>query len=117
MRISGITIEGSKEARNMGFKTANIRTDLNIDTGIYKGKTELEGETFLSAIYVGNYRPGILETHLIGFSGNDFYGKNILVDIEEKIRDDRSDLSEEDLKKLIAEDIKKICDLADKKNV
>lgn len=91
----------------MGFPTANIKIDQKIESGIYKGLSKIDNREYLSAIYIGSYRPDILETHLIDFSGN-IYGKNIEVEIHEKIREDKKGLSMEELKELIASDIKKI---------
>ncbi len=108
MKISGIIIEGDKQGRKIGFPTANIKIDTKIEPGIYKGMTRLNNEEFLSAIYVGNYRPDILETHLINFSGCEIYGQSIEVEILEKIREDKEGLSEGELRELIASDIKKI---------
>ena len=67
--------------------------------------TKFGDKAFLSAIYIGNYRPDILETHLIDTDDIDMYGKNIEVEIQEKIRGDLAGLSDEELKKQIALDI------------
>lgn len=107
MKISGIVTEGKQHGRKIGFPTANIEINEKIDFGIYKGITTFDNQSFLSAIYIGEYRPNILETHLIGFA-DDIYKKNIEVEIKEKIRDDIRGLSEEELKKMITSDIEKI---------
>lgn len=108
MKISGTVIKGNQEGRKIGFPTANIKITEKIESGIYKGITKLDNKEFLSAIYIGKHRPDILETHLIKFSGNEFYGKNIEIEIQEKIREDVFGLSEYDLEKKISQDIEKI---------
>ncbi len=108
MKINGMVIEGKQQGRKIGFPTANISINQKIDFGIYKGITTFDNKSFLSAIYIGEYRPNILETHLIDFSDENIYGKEIEVEIQEKIREDIKGLSNEELKKIITEDISKI---------
>ena len=105
MKISGTIIKGNQQGRKIGFPTANIKIDIKIEPGIYKGISRLNNEEFLSAIYIGNYRPDILETHLINFLGREIYGQTIEVEIQEKIREDKEGLQEDELKELITEDI------------
>ena len=108
MKIKGKVIEGRQQGRKMGFPTANIKIIERIETGIYKGLTVVDGKSFLSAIYIGGYRPDILEDHLIDFSEKNIYGEIIEVEIQEKIRDEIMGLSDDELEKLIANDISKI---------
>ncbi|MFA6464003.1 MAG: riboflavin kinase [Candidatus Paceibacterota bacterium] len=108
MKISGTIIEGNKQGREIGFPTANIKITKKIEPGIYKGYTKVDSREFLSAIYIGSRRPDILETHLIDFTGEDIYRKNIEVEIQEKIREDAVGISQEEIKELIYSDILKI---------
>ena len=117
MHIEGIVIKGNNQAQKIGFPTANIKIDQKIEPGVYKGVTRFDGKTFLSAIYIGNYRPDILETHLIDISETDLYGKNIEIEIQEKIRGDLAGLTNEELKVQIASDVKEIIKLSKQKNV
>ena len=107
MKILGTIIKGDQKGRKIGFPTANIKIDVKIEPGIYKGITKLNDDKFVSAIYIGNYRPNILETHLINFSGGEIYNQTIEVEIQEKIREDKEGLSESELRELIELDIKK----------
>jgi riboflavin kinase/FMN adenylyltransferase len=110
MKIKGIVIQGNKKAREIGFPTANIVNMLKIGTGIYSAKATLEGATYPAAAYVGAPQPDVLEVHFIDFA-KDLYGKEIEVEVLEKIRDDVHETNVEKLKEMISRDIEKIKNL------
>lgn len=103
---SGVVTRGEGSGAKLGFPTANIPlTDITL-SGIYAGFVTVDGSIFKSAIYA-NKRRGILEAHILGFSGN-VYGKVIAVTLQQKIREDKefgSFPTEQALSKAIANDI------------
>lgn len=108
--ISGRIGHGDKRGREMGFPTANIQVkDLtHPPVGIYAAWAEYDGKTVQSAAYLG-YRPTfdgrtlLLETHLLDTSEN-LYGKRIKVHFVQRIREDRSFISADDLAQQIRSD-------------
>lgn len=104
MIITGKVIEGQKKASGFGFPTANIENTSKISVGIYAGEILFDNKKYRTAIYIGTPRPDILEAHLIDFIG-DLYGKEISVEVLEKIRDDYHEQNFEVLKKMIANDV------------
>lgn len=107
MKLRGTIIEGKKEGSKIGFPTANINIAKNIAPGIYEGSALVNEKKYRAAIYIGALRPHVLEAHLLDFDGN-IYDKDLEVEIGNKIREDIQGLSLEELKLLIASDIKKI---------
>lgn len=114
--ISGKVVRGKGKGKELGFPTANIELAEKIESGVYKGKVKthewgtngklIRTNKWLAGIFIGKDKR-ILEAHLIGFSG-DLYGKEIEVEIGERIRDVTKFRSNEELKKQIEKDIKKI---------
>src|SRR3989344_2370267 len=97
MFVKGIVIRGKSEGRKLGFPTANVLLAHKgeVKSGVYKGIAHLEvqppsglsgpaGE-YLAALFVDE-KEEILEAHILDFEG-DLYGKEIEVEIKEKIRD------------------------------
>ena len=93
--ISGTVEPHQGNGRRFGYPTANINCPADLDEGIFIGYTSIEGEpehqNMPSMIYVGtsetlhelNKR---LESHILDFEDRDLYGKNIQVNIVEKVR-------------------------------
>ncbi len=107
MKISGKVIRGKGRGRTLGFPTANIMLSGKVESGVYAGAVITSGKKYKAGIFVDS-NGKLLEAHLIGFSG-DLYGKEIEMEIGEKIRDIIKFDSEEKLKKQIAQDIEYIC--------
>lgn len=102
MTFSGIVIGGSARAGSLGFPTANLLLGESDASGIYAAQARAEGKQYAAVCYADPTR-GILETHLLDFSG-DLYGIELSVTLVEKIRDAQVFTSEEELKKAIAGD-------------
>lgn len=96
-RVSGEVIHGQKLGRTIGFPTANVVPPADLvplADGIYASWAWLPGDvTARPAItYIGN-RPTIntgarlVETHLLDFDG-DLYGKELTVDLLDRLRPD-----------------------------
>jgi riboflavin kinase / FMN adenylyltransferase len=114
--ISGRVIEGGKVGRQLGFPTANLEVtgQLLPPNGVYSGITTWEQKSFQVALNIG-FRPTILpdaprlqvEAHLLGFDG-DLYGKDLEIEVGEKLRDERKFASSMELREQIALDIAQV---------
>ena len=108
--IEGVVIGGNQLGRKLGFPTANIalQDDLEVENGVYISKVYVEGVEYGAMTNVG-VRPSVdgsrrlLETHLFGFEGS-LYGLTLRVGLLEKIRDEKRFSSVEELKEQIERD-------------
>jgi riboflavin kinase/FMN adenylyltransferase len=107
-RIWGRVVRGAGRGRALGVPTANLSIDPRLvvpEQGIFAARV-FYNRWWEAAFYVGN-RPSFtqdgqgpsLEVHLLDFEG-DLYGKELEVELIEKIRDDRRF---DDLKNLTAQ--------------
>ncbi len=106
MIVRGKVVEGSKKGRENGFPTANIANS-GVKPGIYMGFVTFGDDYLPGAVYVGGWRPEILEAHIINWKG-DLYGREIEVEVGDKIREDMTFHNAEELKAQIKADIKEI---------
>ncbi len=113
--VTGEVIEGMGVGRQIGFPTANIavpQAKLLPADGVYAGYCEVDGETYIAAIFIGHkktlgHNKRSLEAHLIGFDG-DIYGKKLRLKFIRRIRDERKFDSIDELRARISEDIAEI---------
>lgn len=120
--ISGLVNEGRKLASQLGFPTANLATKPHLikpKSGVYKTKTFIPSlkKEFPSITNFGTkptpyalrLTPNayLFEIHIPNFSEN-LYGKKIIVEFIDFIREERKFVSLDELKVQIAQDIKKI---------
>ena len=111
--ICGNIIEGDKIGRQLGFPTANLdATNLALPPhGVYAGRTKVNEQNFRVALNIG-LRPTVasatpqlrVEAHLLDFSG-DLYGRELEVEISEKLRDERKFASPAELRQQILNDV------------
>jgi riboflavin kinase/FMN adenylyltransferase len=106
MRYPGTVRSGRGDGQKLGFPTANIPLLDFLEEGIYAGRVYVGDREYPAAIYVDTQR-GLLESHLLDFEG-DLYGKNIEVELLEKIRDAVAFLDESDARTTIAADVQKV---------
>jgi riboflavin kinase/FMN adenylyltransferase len=109
MRYKGVVQTGEKRGSALGFPTINIPLEDaggKNASGIFAAKVFVGGREYAAAAYVNSSR-GILEAHLLNFS-DDLYGKEVEVELLEKIRDDEKFADEDALKAAIARDIAKV---------
>lgn len=99
---TGVVTEGSKRARALGFPTINIAHSDGEVSGIYAGRATVDGATYVAAIYADPVR-GVLEAHLVGFSGTAV--GEVSIELVQKLRESRVFESDEALKRAIADDI------------
>jgi riboflavin kinase/FMN adenylyltransferase len=94
--VIGEVVVGEQRGRTIGFPTANISLGREgASNGVFAGLVTLpDASRHPAAINIG-FRPSFgdnddrrLEAHLLGFDG-DLYGQVIMVDLIEKLRDER----------------------------
>lgn len=108
--IDGEVIHGKKIGRALGFPTANMSLQgyEDIARGVYRSEVDIDGVKYRAMSNVG-IRPSVggkellLETHVIGFSG-DLYGKRLRICLLEKLRDEKRFASIGDLKEQLLKD-------------
>jgi len=106
MVFKGIVQKGGEYGRRLGFPTANIPlTDSDV-SGIFAAKVRVEGKEFVAAVYA-DQRNNVLEAHLLDFEG-DLYGKELEIELRDRIREDRQFETEEEAKTAIADDVRKV---------
>ena len=111
--ISGRVVEGDKLGRQLGFPTANLDVAGLVlpSNGVYSGFTKLKGHFYRVALNIG-FRPTMasakpdlrVEAHLLDFAGR-LYGKELEIQIGEKLRDERKFTSPAELQAQITRDI------------
>ena len=114
--ICGKIITGDKLGRQFGFPTANLDvTGLVLPPhGVYSAITKWNGGIYHVALNIG-VRPTVatgkpelrVEAHLLDFKG-DLYGKELEIEIGEKLRDEKKFASPEELRRQIAQDIAEV---------
>ncbi|MFH1031434.1 MAG: bifunctional riboflavin kinase/FAD synthetase [Chloroflexota bacterium] len=111
--LQGEVISGVSRGQKLGFPTANLEVDdlqAVPQDGVYATRTRTNGEVYKSVTNIG-WRPTFqgkertIETHLIDYRG-DLYGKELKIDIIERLRGEKRFKGPEELKKQITEDIK-----------
>ena len=112
-QISGVVIKGANRGgRLLGFPTANLKVvdELIPRMGVYAVKVNVEENTYNGVTNIGT-NPTFgehalsVETHLLDFSG-DLVGKTIRIIFLQRLRDEITFSSIEELANQIAEDIR-----------
>ena len=111
--ISGPVVTGDKLGRQLGFPTANLDvTNLTLPpNGVYSAVTRLNGRLYRAALNIG-FRPTLgsnqpqlrVEAHILDFS-EDIYGKELELEMGDKLRDERRFASPAELAAQIARDV------------
>ena len=115
--VVGRVIHGEKRGKLLGFPTANIDVMLpeEFGNGVYAGwvqNVETLGERHQAAVYWGtkptfNGTEPVFEAFLLDHT-SDLYGKTLMVNIVDFIREDRTFESGEALKEQISKDVAQI---------
>lgn len=111
-QICGTVVRGkNRGGRLLGIPTANLKIadELTPKTGVYAVTVLVDGRTYPGVTNIGfnpTFGNGVLsvETHLLDFSG-DLLGRTITLTFLERIRDERTFESINDLARQIARDI------------
>jgi riboflavin kinase/FMN adenylyltransferase len=112
-RFKGTVIHGDKIGTQLGYPTANIgeieATQLTPAAGVYAVKTKVADQFFQGMLNIGT-RPTVsasneqrIEVHIFDFS-KDIYGSEIELYFIDKIRDEKSFKSKEDLIEQLGKD-------------
>ena len=107
--LEGEVIKGAQLGRTIGFPTANINYPqgiIKIPFGVYKAKFNGLPSVLNWGIKptVHNTKEPIAELHILDFAEN-LYGKNIRIEVLDKIRDEQRFNSLEELKAQIKKDV------------
>jgi riboflavin kinase/FMN adenylyltransferase len=113
-RLRGNVVPGSGRGEGLGFPTAN----LDISTGqalppdgVYASWAHINGKTYQSMTNVGKCPTfGVcertVEAYLVDYTG-DLYGRELQIDLVDRLRDERKFASVDELKTQVADDVKK----------
>jgi len=109
---TGVVERGSQSAAGLGYPTINIPLADTDVSGIFAAEVSVEDAVYFAAAYANPAR-GILEAHLLDFSGEpaqtgELYGKRAEIELLEKIREDKKFDDEAALKDAIAQDVQAV---------
>jgi hypothetical protein len=125
MKIGGTVVRGDGRGRTLGYPTANIAVDADLDAvdGVYAARVWVDGDDGTGGddgkLYGAMANLGVkptfsdgtgrrvLEIHLFGFEG-DIYGRELTIELGEFIRPEKRFPTSEALRTQIAEDEKRI---------
>ncbi len=113
MVIEGVVIEGRKMGRQLGFPTANValNRDVNIESGVYLSSVRVGGNLYNAVTNIGT-NPSVgsvekrSESYLLDFEG-DLYGQTISIKLGDKLRQELRFESVEALRQQISMDIER----------
>lgn len=104
-RYRGNVTKGLGRATQLGFPTINVSLADTGISGIYAARVAVAEMTHPAVAYV-NQKRGILEAHLLDFSGELTAGADVAVTFLKKIREDKTFADETGLRQAIAEDVR-----------
>ena len=119
--LSGQVTHGDERGKQLGFPTANLTVptiQALPEDGVYATRAYLGSHTYASVTNIGK-RPTFgegdrtVEVYLIGFNGV-AYGKEIKIEIIERLRDEKRFPTPEDLKAQINRDVEKAMSILEK---
>ncbi|MBR1907772.1 bifunctional riboflavin kinase/FAD synthetase [bacterium] len=111
--VKNKVIKGQQIGRTIGFKTANIlypETIADVKNGVYGANIIYGKEKFRGILNLGvkptvtNSNKRLLEVNIFNFD-KDIYGEDIVVEFEQKIRDEKKFSSIDELKIQIEKDV------------
>lgn len=106
MLYKGIVQKGGAYGHTLGFPTANIVLHDATLSGIFAAEVVVDEKRYHAAAYADTKRK-MLEVHLLDFDG-DLYGKEVSIELKEKIRDDTRFATTEEAKQTIAADVQSV---------
>jgi len=113
-RLHGRVVRGDKRGAELGFPTANLDTEreqaLPAD-GVYTSRTYIDDQAHPAMTNIGlhpTFGGGkrLVEVYIMDYKG-DLYGRELAVDIIERLRGEKKFDSPEELRAQIAEDVKR----------
>lgn len=117
MVIEGVVEHGQRLGRELGFPTANlpVSDDLAASDGVYRSRVEIGGRCYAAMSNLGR-NPSVggvsrrLETHVFDFEGS-LYGRRLRVELLDRIRDERTFATTDELRRQIACDKARVLEL------
>ena len=111
--LDGVVVPGDQRGGTLGYPTANLSLDPRLLVpryGIYAGAARgPDHKEYRAAVSIGTNphyggRERRIEPYLLDFDG-DLYGQRLLVELWERLRDERAFASEQELVEQIARDV------------
>jgi riboflavin kinase / FMN adenylyltransferase len=108
--VDGVVVSGDARGGTLGYPTANLRVDPELVVpayGIYAGQAA--GHRAAISIGVNPHYGGSerrIEAYLLDFEG-DLYGKRLIVELWERLRDERAFATEQELVAQIGDDVER----------
>jgi len=108
--VDGVVVSGDARGGTLGYPTANLRVDPELvvpEYGIYAGQAG--GHRAAISIGVNPHYGGSerrIEAYLLDFEG-DLYGQRLIVELWQRLRDERAFASEQELVAQIADDVER----------
>ncbi len=111
-KLEGRVTGGTGRGAGLGFPTANLDTfpaQALPAEGVYATRSYINGKSYPSMTNIGRCPTFggdgcTIETYIMDYSGN-LYGRELRVEVIERLRDEKKFASEAELKKQIAQDI------------
>lgn len=112
--LDGVVVEGKRRGREIGFPTANLRTDNELipPHGVYATTLTVDGVVHAAVTNIGLSptfgdleRPAV-ETHVLDFAG-DLYGREVRLGFVLRLRDERRFADVDALRAQIAADVRR----------
>ena len=113
-RLHGQVVKGDRRGAELGFPTANLDTEaeqaLPAD-GVYTSRAYIDDQAYPAMTNIGLHPTfggdrRLVEAYIMDYEG-DLYGRDLAIDIIERLRGEIKFDSPEELKKQIAEDVKR----------
>jgi len=112
--LSGPVVTGAGRGVTLGFPTANLNVSPEQAVpadGVYATRAYIDGKSYPSLTYIGSSptfggKERRIEVYVLDYNGT-LYGRELKIDIMERLRGDVKFKSTEELKQQIAEDVKK----------
>jgi riboflavin kinase/FMN adenylyltransferase len=104
--VRGAVTHGEGRAAKLGFPTVNLPLENRGIDGIYAALVLVDGNTYHAAAFADPLRK-LLEAHLLDYAG-DLYGKEVTVELYEKIRSRGLFEKDEDLSFAIGKDVEAV---------
>jgi riboflavin kinase/FMN adenylyltransferase len=121
--LHGKVVTGAGRGESLGFPTANLDVSSRHavpQDGVYASMTHINGNVYQSLTNIGSNptfgkNERTIESYLLNYSG-DLYGRDISIDFIAKLRDEKKFGKAEDLKKQVAEDIRRGMEILNSKS-
>lgn len=106
MKFTGKVVKGDGRGRKLGFPTLNLDVSLILEDGVYIARADgLAGVMHVGRLPTFSIDEKRVEIHVLDFDG-DWYGREVAVEVFDKIRDVENFDSAEGLLRAIKADVR-----------